>query len=81
MSTMTVNGAIKRSISAPTSQDQAHLRAFAAMLDLIRDRTRSVADRYQVGAYIVGRPGSSKTFTVLETLRHSRRPGPSVTAG
>jgi hypothetical protein len=67
MSIMTVNGAVKRSTAA-TSQDHAHLRAFAALLDLIRDRTRSVADRYQVGAYIVGRPGSSKTYTVLETL-------------
>ena len=68
MSTMTLNGAVKRSTTAPTSQDHAHLRAFAALLDLIRDRTRSVADRYQVGAYIVGRSGSSKTYTVLETL-------------
>ena len=69
MFTMTVNGAMKRS-----SQDQAHLGAFGALLDLIRDRTRSVADRYQVGAYIVGRPGSSKTYTVLETLKALKTP-------
>ncbi len=39
------------------------------MRDLIRDRTRSVSERYQVGAYLVGRPGSSKTHTVVETLQ------------
>src|SRR5207248_7037875 len=51
-----------------SKEDRAQLEVFEAMRDLIRDRTRSVADRYQVGAYIVGRPGSSKTYTVLETL-------------
>jgi hypothetical protein len=74
MSTMTVNGAVKQRIRTLPSQDEDHLRAFAAMLDLIRDRTRSVADRYQVGAYIVGRPGSSKTYTVLETLEALKTP-------
>jgi len=44
------------------------------MLDLIRDRTRSVADRFQVGVYLVGRPGSSKTYTVLETLETLKKP-------
>jgi hypothetical protein len=74
MSTTTVNGAIKSSISAPASQDAVHLRAFAAKLDLIRDRVRSVADHYQLGAYITGRQGSSKTFTVLETLEALEKP-------
>ena len=55
-------------------QDGDHLKAFGTKLDLIRDRTRSVADRYQVGAYIVGRSGSSKTFTVMETLEALEKP-------
>jgi hypothetical protein len=74
MSTMTVSGAIKSGISAPASQDAVHLRAFAAKIDLIRDRVRSVADRYQLGAYITGRTGSLKTFTVVETLEALEKP-------
>jgi hypothetical protein len=57
-----------------SKEDAAQLEQFEAMRDLIRDRTRSVADRYQVGAYIVGRPGSSKTFTVQETMETLRTP-------
>lgn len=49
--------------------DSQYLAEFERMLDLIRDRTRSVAERYQVGAYLVGRAGSSKTYTVIETLK------------
>src|SRR3954466_6280890 len=60
--------------SVLSEQDQAHLDEFRAMLDLIRDRTRSVAERYQVGAYLVGRPGSSKTYTVQETLERLDTP-------
>lgn len=55
-------------------EDQAHLDEFESMLDLIRDRTRSVAEGYQVGAYLVGRPGSSKTYTVKETLERLDAP-------
>lgn len=51
------------------SEDELkHLDAFGRMRDLLRDRTRAVADRYQNGTYIVGRPGSSKTRTVVEEL-------------
>ena len=57
-----------------SDEDQALLDEFEAMLDLIRDRTRSVAERYQVGAYLVGRPGSSKTYTVQETLERLDTP-------
>ena len=60
--------------SALTEEDQNHLDEFEAMLDLIRDRTRSVAERYQVGAYLVGRPGSSKTYTVQDTLERLDTP-------
>ena len=68
MSTMTNAGAVVNRSQAMNHNDNGHLNAFCLMLDLIRDRTRSVADRYQVGAYIVGRSGSSKTYTVMETL-------------
>lgn len=34
-----------------SGEDQSLLDEFEAMLHLIRDRTRSVAERYQVGAY------------------------------
>src|SRR3954453_17949182 len=55
-------------------EDEALLDEFEAMLDLIRDRTRSVAEGYQVGAYLVGRPGSSKTYTVQATLERLDTP-------
>lgn len=59
---------------ALSGEDQALLDEFEAMLDLIRDRTRSVAEGYQNGAYLVGRPGSSKTYTVQETLERLDTP-------
>jgi hypothetical protein len=51
-----------------SSEDQVHLDEFESLTDLIRDRARSVAERYQVGCYLVGRAGSGKTYTVSETL-------------
>lgn len=51
-----------------SEDEQKHLDAFDRMRDLLRDRARAVADRYQNGTYIVGRPGSSKTRTVVEEL-------------
>lgn len=44
------------------------MQEFQRLRDLLRDGTRSVAERYQTGWYLVGRPGSSKTHTVVETL-------------
>lgn len=41
-----------------------------AKLRLIRDRVNSVVGRYHTGCYLVGRPGTSKTYTVLEELRN-----------
>jgi hypothetical protein len=64
-----------------STEDQEHLQNFESMRHLLRDRVRSVAQHYHVGCYITGRPGSSKTFTVVEelarlgtpwTLRNSR---------
>lgn len=50
-------------------EDHDQLNRFDLMRDLLRDRTRAVAEHYQNGCYIVGRPGSSKTHTVLEELK------------
>jgi hypothetical protein len=53
----------------PTTLDDAgHLANFDTKLQLIRDRVRGVADKYQTACYLVGRPGVSKTFTVKQTL-------------
>jgi hypothetical protein len=43
-------------------------------LDLLRDRTRAVAERYQNGVYVVGRAGTGKTFTIVETLKRLDAP-------
>jgi hypothetical protein len=51
------------------ADDQVHLQRFGRMLDLIADRTRGVAEHYHVGTYIVGRPGTSKSYTVTSTLK------------
>jgi len=41
----------------------------------IRDRVVGVAYGYQAALYLVGRPGTSKTFTVLETLARLEEEG------
>jgi hypothetical protein len=51
-----------------SAEDRQHLIEFERRRDLVRDRTRSVAERYQNGCYITGRAGSSKTHTVREKL-------------
>jgi len=48
--------------------DTELLDSFNGRLDVIRDRTRGVANRYYTSTYIVGRPGTSKTFTVKQEL-------------
>ena len=57
-----------------SADDQQYLEEFERRLDLVRDRTRGVAERYQNGTYLVGRAGSGKTFTVLETLKRLNMP-------
>lgn len=51
-----------------TPEDHVELAILESLRDLIRSRVRGVAERYQIGTYIYGRPGSSKTHTVIETL-------------
>ena len=48
--------------------DALQLETLQARIRLLRDRVRSVANRYQTAAYIVGRPGVGKTYTVLDEL-------------
>lgn len=56
-------------------QDRTHdgeqataLQELHRRLAVIRDRVRGVALHLHTGFYLCGRPGSSKTYTVLETL-------------
>lgn len=64
-------------LSAPQTADLAanpddrHLATFQAKLRLLRDRVRSVANNYQTAAYIVGRAGIGKSFTVAEELKNN----------
>ncbi|MHC2069771.1 ATP-binding protein [Bremerella sp. T1] len=48
--------------------DDEMLASFEQKVQLIRDRVRGVAHRYYTAAYLVGRPGTSKTFTVRQEL-------------
>jgi hypothetical protein len=48
--------------------DDSLLVSFEKKLQLIRDRVGSVVDKHHTAAYLVGRPGTSKTFTVKEEL-------------
>jgi hypothetical protein len=59
---------------ALSADDQQYLEEYERRLDLVRDRTRGVAERYQNGCYLTGRAGSGKTYTVLETLKNLNVP-------
>lgn len=51
-----------------SSPDTMLLASFERKLQLIRDRVRGGAEHYYTAAYLVGRPGTSKTYTVKEEL-------------
>ena len=51
-----------------SEQDELNNDRFDHLLCLIKARTESVAGHYQVGVYITGRPGTSKTYSVKNTL-------------
>jgi hypothetical protein len=53
-------------VGQPTEQEL--LQSFERRQQLIRDRVASVVHCYHTGAYLVGRPGTSKTHTVREDL-------------
>ncbi len=44
------------------------LTQYHQLVRLLADRVRSVATGYQTGAYLTGRPGSGKTYTVRRVL-------------
>lgn len=52
-----------------TGEDMRLVQELEAKLQIIRDRVHSVASQYHTACYLVGRPGSSKTYTVRQELR------------
>lgn len=54
--------------------DLGHLSDFKRLLDIIHDRTLGVAIKNHTGVYLTGRPGTSKTWTVENTLKESGVP-------
>lgn len=54
--------------------DAQLVRELEAKLQIIRDRVGSVAHRYHTACYLVGRPGTSKTYTVKEELQRLDMP-------
>jgi hypothetical protein len=61
------------STPAPADRDALLLATLQAKFHLLRDRVRSVVQGYQAAAYIVGRPGIGKSFTVQQELQHQSR--------
>ena len=54
---------------------ETHLiKSLESRLQLIRDRVNSVAHRYHTACYLVGRPGTGKTFTVRAELERLEEP-------
>lgn len=51
-----------------SAQDQEHLKAFEARLQVVRDRTRGVAEGWATGFYLWGEGGQGKSYTILEEL-------------
>lgn len=54
--------------------DRNLVRQLESKLQIIRDRVASVAHRYHTACYLVGRPGTSKTFTVRAELERLQEP-------
>lgn len=57
----------------PPSEDEL-LRSFEQKVQLIRDRVASVVCLYHTAVYLVGRTGTSKTFTVRAELNQQDQP-------
>lgn len=54
-----------------STSDLRHLAKLNERLQIIRDRVHGVSQGYNAGLYIVGRSGTSKTYTVVEELRRA----------
>lgn len=65
------NGA---AVSVGQSSEQDLLHSFEQKQQLIRDRVASVVHGYHTAAYLVGRPGTSKTHTVRDELERLEEP-------
>lgn len=59
-------------VGQPTEPDL--LMSFEQKQQMIRDRVSSVVHGYHTGAYLVGRPGTSKSHTVREELERLEEP-------
>jgi len=57
-----------------SQKDNVQLQEFWHMQDMVRARTSSVAKGFHQGCYLVGRPGTSKTNTVLTQLQEYDEP-------
>ena len=57
-----------------TSYDFKLVRKLEKKFQLIRDRAASVALGYHTGCYLVGRPGTGKSFTVRAELERLQEP-------
>lgn len=60
---------ISQTLLSLSDKDAQLVQELEAKLQIIRDRVGSVAHRYHNGCYLVGRPGTSKTYTVQEELK------------
>ena len=65
---------LSESFVSPAASHDALVHGFEQKLQRIRDRVWSVAHNYHTGCYLVGRPGTSKTFTVMEELKRLECP-------
>lgn len=59
--------------AAPTAAENP-LQTFEQLRDQIRDRVEGVARHYHHGLYLAGRGGTSKTYTVEESLKRTGTP-------
>jgi hypothetical protein len=50
------------------------VQEFERKLQIIRDRVNSVVHLYHTACYLVGRPGTSKTFTIKKELQRLEVP-------
>jgi Cdc6-like AAA superfamily ATPase len=52
-------------------EGENHFESLRKQLTLISDRAVGVAEKYQTGVYLTGRPGTGKTRTVSDTWTNS----------
>src|SRR5262249_40160110 len=55
-----------------SDEDKGHLQTLEPKLQVIRDRVRGVAQGIHPGMYVWGEGGTSKSFTILETLKECK---------